>query len=86
MVEDILVDSKVAVKLPMEMRRLRLEFPIDLSEQSDLTMLRKEICSAQRPVAQRPGSRGGNNHKRIRIRVRLPSALDEDRLRGLSID
>jgi hypothetical protein len=81
-IEDVLVDSKVALKLPIEERRLQLAYPIDLSAHSDVQSLRIEICAAQRTVAQRPGAKGGNNHKRIRLRVRLPAGLGERWLTG----
>lgn len=81
-IEDILVDSTVALKLPIEQRRLRLAYPVDLSGHTDLPALRKEICSAQRTVAQKPGAKGGNNHKRIRVRVRLPPGSDDRWLTG----
>ncbi|KLR59929.1 hypothetical protein IMCC26207_110168 [Actinobacteria bacterium IMCC26207] len=81
-IEDILVDSKVALKLPIEARRLRLDYPVYLATHTDIPSLRKEICAAQRTVAQRPGAKGGNNHKRIRLRVRLPSDLNDQWLRG----
>ena len=81
-IEDILVDSTVALKLPIADRRLKLDFPIDPAAHGDLTALRQQICSAQRTVAQRPGTKGGNNHKRIRIRVVLASGFAEQWLSG----
>jgi hypothetical protein len=82
-IEDVLVDSKVALKLPIDERRLQLAYPIDLSGQTDLPALRKRICSAQRTVAQKPGAKGGNNHKRIRLRVRLPADFRDRWLTGV---
>ena len=72
-IEDVLVDTKVtrSMGLTADQRRLQMEnfdYPIDLSECSQLESLRLSMGSAQRPIGRRENATGsGNNTKRIRI-------------------
>ena len=43
--------------------------PEQLAAERDIRSLRKAMCAAQRTVPQKPGAKGGNNHKRIRVSV-----------------
>lgn len=65
---DAVVDSTKARDLPREQRRI-VALPLSLATERDIRSLRRAMCTAQRPVAQQPGAKGGNNHKRIRISV-----------------
>lgn len=51
-------------------RKLKLQFPIKLSNIKSVEALRKNVQSAQRTVSQRQGASGGNSTKRIGIWVR----------------
>jgi Domain of unknown function (DUF3883) len=69
-ITDAIVDSTVSRGLEFERRRLHVRgraYPIRLEGEEDLGDLRIAICAAQEPVAQQPGARGGNRHKRIRL-------------------
>lgn len=67
----ILVDSSTARRLAPDDRELDLDFPIDLSLDTDVHLLRLDITRAQKSVARRPGVEpvGGNDQKRIRMTV-----------------
>jgi hypothetical protein len=65
-----IVDSTVSRRLPFEQRQLRLRertYPVRLRAEPDIEGLRLAIGAAQESVAQRPGAKGGNRHKRIRL-------------------
>lgn len=69
-ITDAIVDSTVSRNVGFAQRRLRIRgrtYPIRLDGEENLSDLRIAICAAQAPVAQRPGARGGNRHKRIRL-------------------
>ncbi|MQY02149.1 protein NO VEIN domain-containing protein [Actinomadura macrotermitis] len=67
-----LVDSRVTSSLPEAERRL-FAAPIRLADEHDLETLRVRLCSAQSTIGRAPGaSRGGNNTKRIRLRLKVP--------------
>ena len=51
-------------------RKLKLDFPIHVSQVASIEKLRQRIQGAQRTVSQRPGASGGNTTKRIGIWVR----------------
>jgi hypothetical protein len=51
-------------------RKLKLTYPIKLSQVQSIEELRKEIQAAQRTVSQRQGASGGNSTKRIGIWVK----------------
>lgn len=79
--EDAFVDSSATRDLPVDDRRLHLqiaEYPVRLGAVGDIEALRMDLCRAQRPVGQRPGARGGNNHKRIRLVITPTSERIED--------
>jgi hypothetical protein len=82
----ISVDSGVARDLPEEDRELDLEFPIDLTPDTDIHEVRLAITRAQKSVARRPGSltAGGNDQKRIRITLTGadPSVFQYERIRA----
>lgn len=65
---DAVVDSTKARELPREERRI-VAGPISPATERDIHSLRQAMCTAQRTIAQKPGAKGGNNHKRIRISV-----------------
>ena len=72
MISDASVDSRVSRELPNHAdRRLILrngrDYPIALRSVADLDELRLAIGAAQEHVAQRPGAKGGNRNKRIRL-------------------
>jgi len=78
----ILVDSSTARRLAPHDRKLGLNFPIDLSPDMDLHVLRLDITRAQKSVSRRPGveSVGGNDQKRIRMTLlfdRTPISHEE---------
>jgi hypothetical protein len=69
-ITNAIVDSTVSRRRPFDERRLKLRerrYPIRLSAERDIDDLRRAIGAAQAPVAQRPGAKGGNRHKRIRL-------------------
>jgi hypothetical protein len=77
-IERVTVDSSTALALPPEDRLVRLDYPIALREDTDFAGLRLALTRGQRTVARSPTAtkKGGNNHKRIRIRVRpLPAEV-----------
>lgn len=79
---DAFVDSSATGDLPVDKRRLHLpvaDYPLRLAGVRDIEGLRVDLCRAQRPVGQRPGVRGGNNHKRVRL-VLAPPGRDLDQL------
>lgn len=81
--ERVMVDSKTAQRLAPLDRTLDLPFPIDLATVDDYADLRLEMTRAQRTIAREAGVQptGGNNHKRIRMTVRLRSGrIDADAL------
>jgi hypothetical protein len=56
-------------------RKLKLTFPIEMSQVASIERLRQEIQAAQRTVSQRPGASGGNTTKRIGIWVKVGSSV-----------
>jgi hypothetical protein len=62
--------SKNAFRTRAE-RKLKLKFPIQMSQVASIERLRQEIQAAQRTVSQRPGASGGNTTKRIGIWVKV---------------
>ena len=72
--EDALVDSAHTNRLglPEDKRRLT-DGPLRLSEQPDMTKLRKTLTNRQAQIGQRPDAhRDGNTTKRIRLRLTVP--------------
>jgi hypothetical protein len=79
-ITNAIVDSTVSRRLPFEQRQLRLRdrpYPVRLRAENDIDDLRRAIGAAQEPVAQRPGARGGNRHKRIRLYLDVEAAPAE---------
>lgn len=74
-IRSVEVDSVVARQLPASERLIPLDYPIPLTNQSDMLALRRQITEGQRKVAYIGTSvqHRGNSHKRIRIRVDLRS-------------
>lgn len=69
-ITDAIVDSTVSRNVGFDERRLQIRgrsYPIRLRTEEDPGDLRIAICAAQMPIAQQPGARGGNRHKRIRL-------------------
>ncbi|MDW3217092.1 MAG: hypothetical protein R8F63_00655 [Acidimicrobiales bacterium] len=77
-IEAVDVDSGPSRQLAPELRRLPLSYPILLTQERDLAGLRRRITAEQRGIARAPDAKpsGGNNHKRIRISLRLPVGVD----------
>ena len=72
--EEALVDSGHTrrIGLPEDKRRLT-EGPLRLSDQPDMTELRKQLTRRQGPIGQRPGARpDGNTTKQIKLRLTVP--------------
>lgn len=79
-ITNAIVDSAVSRRLPFEQRQLKLRdrpFPVRPSAETDIEDLRIAIGAAQEPVAQRPGAKGGNRHKRIRLYLDVDIAATE---------
>jgi len=76
---DLLIDSKPARQLPVDERRLPIELPIDLGRVGDIAELRVRITEAQPDIATRrnSGARGGNKHRRLRLRLSSDHSLSE---------
>ncbi len=70
------VCSTQAQQLPASDRRLGLDYPLKPNPGTDLSDLRKEISRLQIPIAQRPGAKGGNSTKRIRLHVTSDDHFD----------
>jgi len=69
-IELAIVDSTVSRRHPFEERVMQIRgrpYPIVVSDETDIEALRIALEAAQEPVAQRPGARGGNRHKRMRL-------------------
>lgn len=68
------VDSRPVQSLPISARRLEISqrYPIYLSEVSDFDELRRSITRAQSSVGS-SASRGGNERRRIRLVLDIPS-------------
>lgn len=82
-ITDAIVDSTISRTLALEERRLLVrgrDYPLRLKAEADIEDLRIAICAAQERVAQRPGARGGNRHKRIRLFL---EAVEEEGLEAL---
>ncbi|WP_257460357.1 HNH endonuclease [Archangium lipolyticum] len=76
-IDDAVVDSLTTQKanLSYNQRRLNLSgdhgFPIELTRIGDFDKLRKALAAAQKPIGQRPDSKGGNGQKRIRLYISI---------------
>ncbi|KAB1923407.1 hypothetical protein F8280_15970 [Micromonospora noduli] len=83
LIEVALVDSRVTQRnnIP-ESERTILAGPVPLVGVPDLGALRRRLTTRQTTIAQRPGVRGGNSTKRVRIRLTVPgySPADAGRL------
>jgi hypothetical protein len=78
-----IVDSTVSRRLPFHERVLEVRgrtYPIVLTGEADIEALRIALEAAQETVAQQPGAKGGNRHKRIRLYL---DAVDSEGLEGL---
>jgi hypothetical protein len=82
-IELAFVDSLVTQRnnIP-ETERTILAGPLPLVGVPDLDALRRTLTTRQTTIAQRPGVRGGNSTKRIRLRLTVPgySPADADQL------
>jgi hypothetical protein len=69
------VDSEEMKGRPIPDRQLALPshaYPIMLAAIGDLRGLRLEMGRAQRAIGRKPGAKGGNNTKKIRLSIDLP--------------
>jgi Domain of unknown function (DUF3883) len=87
-ITDAIVDSRVTRALPSHAeRRLVLrngrEYPIRLTAVDDLDELRLAMGAAQEHVGQRPGAKGGNRNKRLRVMIALEDNIEAADLEGL---
>lgn len=72
-IEIALVDSLVTQRNNIaEAERTVLGGPVPLALVTDLLALRRRLTTGQTAIAQRPGVRGGNSTKRLRIRLSVP--------------
>ena len=71
---EIWLDSEPARKQPLSDRVIPIGCPRRLDPDTDIEALRKEITSAQVGVCQKADAKGGNSHRRIRLRVEVPGA------------
>ncbi|MEU7872802.1 hypothetical protein [Dactylosporangium sp. NPDC049140] len=72
-IEVALVDSLVTQQNNIsEAERTVLGGPMALAHVADLLALRRRLTTGQTSIAQRPGVRGGNSTKRLRLRLTIP--------------
>lgn len=79
------VESTATFDLEIGQRILGIPFPIRPGKDHDPSALRQQISSAQRPIGQKQGTRGGNGNRRIRIHVDSGEVETSDFLRGLQL-
>jgi hypothetical protein len=82
--ESIEVVSRHAMRLSPEQRLLPMAFPIELHRGDNFGALRLNITEMQRATARTnmaTDSAGGNNTKRIQLRVRLRADLSGEKAR-----
>lgn len=77
-IERIEVASQPALQLTEGERTLPLKYPLRLDADVDLGTLRNEVGRLQIPIAQRPGAKGGNSTKRLRIVAHVPGMSAEE--------
>lgn len=77
------VDSQETAHLPTEERILSIPFPIVMTAIVDHGALRLRISAAQKPIGQKPGFRGGNGNKRIRMEIRSTSVSAGEFVSGI---
>ena len=78
-IDDLQIASRPALALPEDQRRLPFDLPLTLSARTNVEALRARITESQRGVARGPratGSTGGNNNKRLLLRISRKGDLD----------
>jgi putative restriction endonuclease len=77
--DSVVVDSRQTRQkhLSHEERLVHLphiyKYPIYLSTIDDFENLRVAVCASQKPIDQKPGAKGGNGQRRIRLFIRAES-------------
>jgi uncharacterized protein DUF3883 len=86
---DAAVDSRnTALKnLPLEERRVLSPawHAVDLYTVKDFRGLRLSLTGPQKKIGAKPGSKGGNERRRLRLTVNVPAAGDAERLEQMLI-
>lgn len=77
------VESSATAELPLSDRVLDLVFPIIMRDVSDHLGLRRTLSAAQKPIGQRPGDKGGNGNKRIRLHLKSGGVSAKEFLAGI---
>jgi len=72
------LESTATSHLGIEARTLGMVYPILLDSVVDIPELRKEISGAQKSIGQRPGDKGGNGNRRIRLHVQTLETTKEE--------
>lgn len=72
------VDSGETRGLSIDERVLRVDYPIVMAGVTDFVALRRRLSAAQIRVGQRPGDKGGNGNKRIRLHLESNGVSPED--------
>jgi len=77
----VLLDSKPAVdNFAEEDRVVPVGCPIPLNSATDVAALTNLISREQSSVCQTPGAKGGNSHRRIRLRIHAFGATSQSEL------
>ncbi|WP_062378869.1 HNH endonuclease [Demequina pelophila] len=84
LIDDAYVDSRTVQELPLSDRRIVEGTPGRVID-GDVGTFIAEIKQAQTVVGRAPGAKGGNPTKRIRIKLRLVPALEEEQLLDLLV-
>jgi 5-methylcytosine-specific restriction protein A len=76
---DAVVDSAETRRYGIpESRRRLIDDPVQLAGEADMEALRLRLTARQARINQAPGTRGGNNRKRVRLRLDVPGYGPED--------
>ncbi|MFE5331758.1 protein NO VEIN domain-containing protein [Embleya sp. NPDC056575] len=86
---DAAVDSRNTAlkKLPLEERRVLSPAwrAVDLYTVKDFRGLRLSLTGPQKKIGAKPGAKGGNERRRLRLTVNVPAAGDAERLEQMLI-
>lgn len=86
-IKDAAIETGPTARLPESERRLVTKgysYPIRLADVINTTDLRHALSAAQAVVGRRPRAKGGGNqNRRVRLRLDVPGVLDPDRLARL---
>jgi hypothetical protein len=72
------LESNATLHLGIEERTLEIAYPVVLDSVVDIAELRKQISETQRTIGQRPGDRGGNGNRRIRLHISTVETTKEE--------